>query len=76
MRTMGTRVDTTEIDDDWLRQWTVPEEDRAKHTSEAWRGEARWFRAPNIVCLEKYQRLKASAPPALRRPNGQCHDPR
>jgi hypothetical protein len=49
-----------EAEDAWLRQWTIPEEDRAKYTFEPWRGEARWFRSPNVVCLEKYRPQPAS----------------
>jgi hypothetical protein len=40
----------------FLRQWTIPEEDRSKYTTQAWAGEYRWFRAPNVVCLEQYGR--------------------
>ena len=43
----------------FLRQWTICEEDRSKFTSDPWRGEFRWFRSPNIVCLERYRRRKA-----------------
>jgi hypothetical protein len=63
--TMSTQADTTQPDDDWLRNWTVPEEDRSKYTSEPWRGEARWFRAPNVVCLDLW-----------RRQNGRLYDQR
>jgi hypothetical protein len=41
-----------------LRQCVVPEEDRAKYTSAKWAGEYRWFRSPNVICLEKVRRLK------------------
>jgi hypothetical protein len=44
-----------------LRQCTIPEEDRAKYTSAPWSGEYRWFRSPNVVCLEKVRRLKAAS---------------
>jgi hypothetical protein len=37
----------------FLRQFVVPEEDRHLFTSVKWAGEYRWFRSPNIVCLEK-----------------------
>jgi hypothetical protein len=40
----------------FLREWTIPEEDRGKYTSQPWNGEYRWFRSPNIVCLEQYRR--------------------
>jgi hypothetical protein len=43
----------------FARQLTLPEEDRAKHTSAPWQGGYRWFRSPNVICLEKYRRLKA-----------------
>ena len=43
-------------DEAFLRGWTIPEEDRAKYTSQPWNGEHRWFRSPNIVCLEQYRR--------------------
>jgi hypothetical protein len=43
-------------DDSFLREWTIPEEDRAKYTSQSWNGEYRRFRSPNIVCLEQCRR--------------------
>jgi hypothetical protein len=43
----------------FLRQWTICEEDRFKFTSDPWRGEFRWFRSPNVVCLERYRSRKA-----------------
>ena len=43
----------------FARQLTIPEEDRAKYTSVKWEGGFRWFRSPNVVCLEKDRRLKA-----------------
>ena len=46
---------------EFLRQVTIPEEDRAKHTSAKWSGEYRWFRSANIICLEKVRRLRAVA---------------
>jgi hypothetical protein len=39
----------------FLRQRTICEEDRIKLTSQPWGGESRWFRSPNIVCLERYR---------------------
>jgi hypothetical protein len=47
--------ESRERDEAFLREWTIPEEDRAKYTSQPWAGEYRWFRSPNIVCLEHYQ---------------------
>jgi hypothetical protein len=46
-------------DEAFLREWTIPEEDRAKYTSQPWAGEYRWFRSPNVVCLEHYRRRKS-----------------
>jgi hypothetical protein len=51
---MDTRRQTD--DETFLRQWTIPEEDRSKYTTQAWTGEYRWFRAPNVVCIEHYRR--------------------
>jgi hypothetical protein len=45
-------------DEAFLREWTIPEEDRAKYTSQPWTGEYRWFRSPNVVCLEHYRPRK------------------
>jgi hypothetical protein len=39
----------------FLRQLTIPEEDRAKHTSAKWSGEYRWFRSANVVDLHRYR---------------------
>jgi hypothetical protein len=44
---------------DDLRGWTFPEEDRALFTTAPWRGEYRWFRSPNVVCIEHWRRKKA-----------------
>jgi hypothetical protein len=53
-------------DEAFLREWTLSEEDRIRFTSQPWSGEFRWFRSPNIVCLEHYRRKGAkrvSRPP-------------
>jgi len=44
-----------------LRAWTFPEEDRAQFTTAPWRGEYRWFRSPNVICIEHWRRRKAQA---------------
>ena len=44
-----------------LRDWTFPEEDRAQFTTAPWRGEYRWFRSPNVICIEHWRRRKAQA---------------
>jgi hypothetical protein len=50
-----------EYDDEhaFARQLFLPEEERAKYPAVKWDGGYRWFRSPNVVCLEKYRRLKA-----------------
>jgi hypothetical protein len=45
---------------EFLRQFVVPEEDRAKYTSAKWAGEYRWFRSDNVRCLEKYRQMRRS----------------
>ena len=51
---------TKELEEEaFLRQWTICEEDRSKFTSQPWCGEFRWFRSPNVVCLERYRQRKA-----------------
>jgi hypothetical protein len=55
---MSIKPGPSSADEDWIRRWTIPEEERAKFTSEPWRGGARWFRAPNVVCLEIWRRRK------------------
>ena len=45
-------------DDAFLREWTIPEEDRHKYTTQPWAGEYRWFRSPNVICLERYRALR------------------
>jgi hypothetical protein len=41
---------------DDLQIWTWPEEDRWMFTSVPWDGQTyRWFRSPNVVCLEQYR---------------------
>jgi hypothetical protein len=46
-----------------LKQWTFPEEDRSLYTTAPWRGEFRWFRSPNVVCLEHWRQKKARTTP-------------
>jgi hypothetical protein len=47
-------MDAQERQDDnaFLRQCAIPEEERAKYTTQPWAGEYRWFRSPNVICLE------------------------
>jgi hypothetical protein len=43
----------------FARRIILPEEDRARLTASRWEGGYRWFRATNIICLEKARKLKA-----------------
>jgi hypothetical protein len=46
-------------DDRFWQKLILPEEDRRRlYPGEPWKGGYRWFRSPNIVCLEKYRRLR------------------
>ena len=50
-----------EAEHEFARQVSLPVEDRAKYMPQVkWSGEYRWFRSENIICLEKYRRLKAA----------------
>jgi hypothetical protein len=55
---MAANNDKQVEDESWLREWSIPEEDRRLLTSQPWRGEARWFRSPNVVCLETERRKR------------------
>jgi hypothetical protein len=43
-------------DDEFFRALIFPEEDRALFTTAKWNGGNRWFRSPNVVCIEKHPR--------------------
>ena len=43
----------------FARSILMPEEDRLAITRLPWQGGYRWFRSPNVICLEKARRLKA-----------------
>src|SRR5262249_9546582 len=58
MSTMTEAMAEYEGEHAFARQLILPEEDRARYTSAKWEGGYRWFRSPNVVCLEKYRRLK------------------
>ena len=48
-------------DEAFLQRLIFAEEDRHLFTTTPWCGGYRWFRSPNVVCLEKVRRLKAKA---------------
>jgi hypothetical protein len=41
--------------EEFLQKYTWPEEDRHLFTSVPWDGGYRWFRSPNVLCLERYR---------------------
>jgi hypothetical protein len=49
-------------DDEFFRALIFPEEDRALFTTAPWNGGHRWFRSPNVVCIEKHSRPIQSTP--------------
>jgi hypothetical protein len=57
---MDTKLVPSPNEEDWRRQWTVPEEDLPPCiTAKRKPGEQRWFRSSNVVCLEQYRRAAA-----------------
>jgi hypothetical protein len=59
METILQLLNRYEAEHEFARQILLPEEDRRALLSTSWRGGYRWFRSPNVVCLEKVRRLKA-----------------
>jgi hypothetical protein len=53
------RVKRYDEDHAFIRQFVVPEEDRHLFTSLKWAGEYRWFRSPNVVCIEKARLVRS-----------------
>lgn len=45
----------SEDDEKTLRTLIFAEEDRSFFTRESWTDGFRWYRAPNVVCLEHYR---------------------
>jgi len=46
-------------DHEFARSILLPEEDGRILSPIPWQGDYRWFRSPNVICLEKARRLKA-----------------
>jgi hypothetical protein len=57
MSTLRELLDRYDREHALLRMLIIPEEDRVRHTSARWAGEYRWFRSPNVVCIEKARLL-------------------
>jgi hypothetical protein len=49
------------VEQDDLRQWTFPEEDRPLYTTQPWQSGYRWFRSSNVVPIEQWRRKKAQS---------------
>jgi hypothetical protein len=64
------QIERYEAERAWLRELVIPEEDRARFTSMPWRGEYRWFRTANVVCLEKARAVLATSHVEARRSTG------
>jgi hypothetical protein len=46
---------TQDPGEEFLQRFVWPEEDRRLFTTAAWDGGYRWFRSPNVVCIERYR---------------------
>ena len=55
---MDTHTARMEEEETFMRTIVFPEEDRRLFTTAPWKGEYRWFRSPNVVCLECYWQRK------------------
>jgi hypothetical protein len=66
---MGIEVkqDEDAEDEDFLRRVVLPEEDRHRY-GVPWSGGYRWFRSPNVICLEQYRRRRESESSAAQKP--------
>jgi hypothetical protein len=64
-------MDQTE--DNLLRRFIFPEEDRHLYTTAPWSGGFRWFRSSNVIPIEQLRRERESG--RLIPPNGNLHDP-
>jgi hypothetical protein len=49
----------TAADQEFWRRFLFCEEDRARFTSERWKGGYRWFRSANVLPIEQYTRREA-----------------
>jgi hypothetical protein len=53
MSTLTDLLTQYEADHQFLRRFTLAQEDRVLVTDAPWPGGYRWFRSLNVVCLEK-----------------------
>jgi hypothetical protein len=60
MQTNSTESNNDEDDDAFLQRLILPEEERHRlFPTTTWAGGYRWFRSPNVICLEKARKLRA-----------------
>jgi hypothetical protein len=58
-RSLVELIQDYEAEHAFARQITMPVEDWARYMPTVkWEGGYRWFRSPNVICLEKYRRLR------------------
>jgi hypothetical protein len=58
-KTLAEALDDYEAKHEFARKISLPVEDRAKFMPLAkWESGYRWFRSPNVICLEKVRWLK------------------
>jgi hypothetical protein len=62
------RLAEYEAEHEFLRRFTLPQEVRMLITTAPWPGGYRWFRSPNVICLEKV--LAALRRPEVEHPRG------
>jgi hypothetical protein len=67
---MAQPVADEEEDETFLRGLVLPQED-CMRLGVAWTGGWRWFRSPNVVCLEQYRQRRAASKDLSRAPNSQ-----
>jgi len=59
MGTFAEAMALYEEEHEFARSILLPEEDRQILSPIPWQGGYRWFRSPNVICLEKARRLRA-----------------
>jgi hypothetical protein len=55
---------TPDDEEEFWRTWKFSEEGRRAFMSVPWDGGYRWFRSPNVVCLERHRRIRKDSAPA------------
>jgi hypothetical protein len=58
VRSIQQALDAYDQEHAFARVVLPPEEDRVRLTRARWEGGYRWFRASNVICLEKARKLR------------------